>query len=477
MFFFCLWYNVNMNVRKKAAFCRLLVLLLAAFILTFCQPASALSDALKKRYGDYQVYFYNGEKDYEAEDDEWEDVPCIPRSENESDDPPAPYDGHCSGVNSYSSKIEQYYDSIYSVAQRNGLPWEGIVAQLIGESSFMQHEACPYNPLGLKGSPNCDGKHRSFSSYDEAFSYYVNNIRPVREAKGKFKNDPYGYVDFLINGVPGYKYATDPNYVYKVSGYVCGVQKWAKEHGKPISGSGKADTSSSSGTQTTTGGSNTSDTSGGYDSDLPYCEEDEEIDDDDDEEDSDDDGGCEAKGNCSDYVFPLKGATKSNYLHGSSLSPLPCNNLSKGGCHHDYYAMDLGLKTGTKNENDYPDLKGKFSASYWYSTGVKVVAMTSGKIISYKPYGRATLGYNKKCASVTYQTNDGRKFWLGHMSYDSKRKAGDTFGTGDVIGEVGPPPCAISTQAHLHVDETITHGSGGTVNTVKLINLLYNKLP
>lgn len=163
------------------------------------------------------------------------------------------WDGSCSGVGSYSSKIAEYWSEIYDVATSNGLPWEGIVAQLIGESSFMASEVCPYNPLGLKGEPSCDGKHRTFSSYKEAFSYYVNSIVPVKAAKGKFPNDPYGYIDFLINGVPGYKYATDPDYVNKVSALVCGVQNWAKANGKPISGSGSSSNSSRTSSNTSVG--------------------------------------------------------------------------------------------------------------------------------------------------------------------------------------------------------------------------------
>lgn len=416
--------------------------------------ASALSEGRFGKFSNYQIYFY----DPDAHKD------CVEREDPGGEDPtPGPtegWDGHCSNIDTYGSKIDKYFNSIYSIAQKNGLPWEGIVAQLIGESGFMSKEVCPFNPLGLKGSPSCDGKHRSFGSYDEAFNYYVNSIKPVREAMGKFKNDPYGYIDFLINGVPGYKYATDPEYVNKISGYVCGVQKWALAHGKPISGGGPN-------SQHTSGGSSTQQTSGGSSS-KPYCREDPE---DPNEPEPD------PPKNIDGYVFPLQGATKSNYMHHSSLSPLPCGNLSKGGCHHDYWAMDLGLKTGTKTEKNYPDLIGKFEASKWTSVGVKVVAIADGKITSYKTYSRATNGYQSKCASVTYLTNDGRKFWLGHMSYDPKYKAGDTFRAGQVIGEVGPPPCAVGTQAHLHIDETPRYGSGGTVETVKLINKLYEALP
>ena len=208
-----------MNKLKKMALWGIVFVL--GFLMVFSKPAFALSDWLMEKYSDYQVYFYNAEQKN-----------CIPKDGGDPSDPENPgsgeWDGHCSNISAYIPKIEQYFDYIYSVAQNNGLPWEGIVGQLIGESGFMSREVCSFNPLGLKGSPSCDGKHRSFNSYEEAFNYYVNSIRPVREAMGKFKNDPYGYIVFLIHGVPGYKYATDPEYINKISGHVCGVQKWAK---------------------------------------------------------------------------------------------------------------------------------------------------------------------------------------------------------------------------------------------------------
>ncbi len=432
-------------IRREVSRILTLVFLAGLVLATASQPVLALSDKETNLHGQNSIFFYDPHGG------------CIDKNGESNDNTPTEdWDGHCSDVGAYNSQIFKYFSSIYTVAQNNGLPWEGLMAQLIGESSFMANEVCPFNPLGLKGSPSCDGKHRSFNSYDEAFLYYVNDIVPVKKAKGKFADDPYGYVEFLINGVPGYKYATDPEYINKISGYVCGLQKWAQKNNQPISGSAAKTNGSRS--------SNTKNTA--------YCSEYNDEDDDDDEK-----GNCFENGTCNGYVFPLKGATKANYLNGNSLSPLPCRNFSMGGCHHDYYAMDLGLSIGTKTESDYPDLVGKFTPYYWKSVGVKVVAMSSGKIISYKPYSRATLGYQSKCASVVYQTNDGRKFWLGHMSYDSRYKAGDTFGTGDVIGEVGPPPCAVSTQAHLHVDETLTYGNDGSVKTVELINTLYERLP
>lgn len=469
-----------MSRKKTGAFLRIGVFLMVALLMvtSSVRPVGALTEQEYNLYWQNSIFFYNPYEclgDYAGGDEENEG------GGGEQQLAKIEWDGNCSNVSSYDARIRQYRDAVKQVADQNGLPWEGIMAQMILESGFMSHEACSYNPLGLKGQPSCDGQHRSFNSYEEAFNYYVNSIKSVRLAiqKGTFANDPYGYIDFLINGVPyGSQYTTEPTYVTLASAIVCGLQKWADANGYPISGDGSPNPSNplnpSSPSDSSTSSSGSDD---GYTSpNCPGSKKEEPgggswDDNDDDEEEKDYDPD--------DYVFPLQGATKSNYLFPSALSPMPCTNLARGGCHHDYYALDLGLKTGTKTVNDFPDLKGTAvdRDDLWQSVGVKVVAMTSGTITSYTTYSRATMGYQSKCASVNYETDDGRAFWLGHMSYDSRYKAGDTFSTGDVIGEVGPPPCAIGTQAHLHVDETLKYGSGGTVETIKLLNALYEKLP
>ena len=229
---------------RKDKFLRCGVLLLAFLFLALAltQPTLALTSHQINLYGQNSIFFYDPNAncvDMNDEDDE--------SSESVG------WDGHCSDVSAYNSQIFKYFFDVYQVANSNGLPWEGLMAQLIGESSFMTREVCAFNPLGLKGEPSCDGKHRSFSNYDEAFAYYVNSIVPVRMARNRFANDPYGYVEFLINGVPGYRYATDPDYINKISSIVCGLQKWAQKNNRPISGVGSG--GSSSGTVTKTGSS------------------------------------------------------------------------------------------------------------------------------------------------------------------------------------------------------------------------------
>lgn len=188
------------------------------------------------------------------------------------------------------------------------------------------------------------------------------------------------------------------------------------------------------------------------------------------------------------YMFPLAGATKDNYLgHGdrgetSVLSPMPCENRSRGVCHHDYYALDMGLRKKAVDgseytDSDFPDLS--YGDEYYYSTGVKALAFVAGEITNYGCYTNVVPdGYDSacKCASIGFHGDDGIDYWIGHLSYDPKYKAGDRLELGDELGEVGPPPCAQGTQSHIHVD--IQDGTDSHDPKIyDIMNAAYNALP
>ena len=163
------------------------------------------------------------------------------------------WDGSCSSVSSYEAWLNKHINTIMNIASKNGIPWEALMAQTIQESGGGSKEVCSFNPLGLKsagGQPYCDDrKHAQFSSYDEAFQYYVDHIIPVREAKNRFANDPYSYIDFIQHGASSH-YAAATDYVQKVSSLVCGIQKWAEAHGYSTSSASyknKTSTNSSKG--------------------------------------------------------------------------------------------------------------------------------------------------------------------------------------------------------------------------------------
>ncbi|MBQ3309135.1 glucosaminidase domain-containing protein [Candidatus Saccharibacteria bacterium] len=202
---------------------------LASLILSgiIATPASALTDLQKIIFKENNIMFWNPDEGITEE--------CYDGKDGRPNSIPDPgtgdkWDGHCSGVSSHEDWLKTHISTIMSVAKSNGLPWEAIMAQTIQESSGGKKEVCSFNPLGLKGEPSCDGKHRSFGSYTEAFNYYVNKIIPVREAKGKFADNPYAYIYFIQHGAT-YKYAQSETYVNNTSALVCGIQKWAESHG------------------------------------------------------------------------------------------------------------------------------------------------------------------------------------------------------------------------------------------------------
>lgn len=192
------------------------------------------SNSKLKRYAEDNVLYYDSEFGCEEFYDDGNFI-TNPDSDLIIDNTSDVWDGHCDGIRSYDTWITTHIDDIISIARANGLPWEAIMAQTIKESSGGRREACPYNPLGLKVStrsnhPYCDERrHASFNSYKEAFQYYVDIIAPVRESKNKFPNDPYKYA-YYIQHRDGSHYATDPNYTNSLSGFICGVQKWAESH-------------------------------------------------------------------------------------------------------------------------------------------------------------------------------------------------------------------------------------------------------
>lgn len=184
-----------------------------------------------------------------------------------------------------------------------------------------------------------------------------------------------------------------------------------------------------------------------------------------------------------EYMFPLAGASKDNYLHGtdeeSMLSPMPCSNYSVGACHHDYVALDMGLRRqkvdGQEKTNaDYSDIN--YDDYYYYSDGIKVLAFVEGEVTYAGYYSNGVPdGYGDKCGQLMYKGVDGNEYWIGHLAYNDSIKAGDKFSLGDVIGEVGPPPCAQGTQSHVHIH--ISPDSSNNTKLYDIMNAAYEALP
>lgn len=243
---------VRDRVRKTAFF----GLVLAAFlpVSNVSAARSVIPDKLINKYNNYQVRFYNSEQ------------ACVPgRTVPGSGGSSTPFVGDGQGWNgsctamtaTRAAWLKKQIPGMQKVATANGIPWELIAAQAIAESGGGSNEVCPYNPLGLKGSgPSCNGRHRSFSSYEEAYQHYVDSIIPIKKVKGKYPNDPYSAISYIQYG-SGAPYAQcskpeylanpnhacyghnlgdpTPSYVNNVSSIICGIQKWAKGEGISIS--------------------------------------------------------------------------------------------------------------------------------------------------------------------------------------------------------------------------------------------------
>ena len=248
-----------MATSKRKMFLRVCVFLVAVFMvmMSAVSPVVALNKDEYNRYAQNSIYFYDP------------DTECIPREGGgggggdryEGDEK---WDGSsCTEVtssreawlNRTKGSSSRIIDNILSVAKSNSLPWELIPAQAFMESGGGKDDACDFNPLGLKvkaGHAGCANGFAKFGSYEEAFQYYVDSIKPIREVKGKYPDDPYSAIAYIQYGAEnpyascdneadlknpdspcyGHKIGDPtPGYVKKVSSLICGIQKWAEENG------------------------------------------------------------------------------------------------------------------------------------------------------------------------------------------------------------------------------------------------------
>ena len=233
-----------MSMKKKSGFLKLGVFLLISLLIGVGVTRGAWAGLkTEKEYNLYwqnSIFFYDPYECLGGYNDEEEE-------EEGGGGDPIEWDGNCSDLSSYTERLEKFYPIIKQIAEQHNLPWEGIMAQFIQESSAGKKECASHNPLGLmiKGIKTC----RSFNSYEEAFNAYVNSYCAPKAAarNGRFANDPYGYAEFL-NGEAGYGCQYNPGdntYVPLLKSHICSIQKWAQETGKQISGSGSPNPSPS----------------------------------------------------------------------------------------------------------------------------------------------------------------------------------------------------------------------------------------
>ena len=129
--------------------------------------------------------------------------------------------------------IDQYHDIAEQLSIEYGIPWEAVIAQGILESaSGTSHYARTRNNFFGIGAfdSNPDNAH-SYATPAEGWRGYYENIRVTATYRNhgafNYPGDPYGY----ISAVKAAGYATDPNYVAKVSNIIAAVENRAKEKG------------------------------------------------------------------------------------------------------------------------------------------------------------------------------------------------------------------------------------------------------
>ncbi len=143
------------------------------------------------------------------------------------------YDGIVSaGLSALQSEfVDKYHTIAIQLSSEYGIPWEAVMAQGIlesasGTSKFARERN---NFFGINAVDSDPNKATSYSTPQEGWKGYYefikNNSRYATAGAFNYKNDPYGYIQAIKNA----GYATDPNYVPKISGLIKAIQNRASE--------------------------------------------------------------------------------------------------------------------------------------------------------------------------------------------------------------------------------------------------------
>lgn len=149
------------------------------------------------------------------------------------------YDGIVSaGLSALQSEfVDKYHTIAIQLSSEYGIPWEAVMAQGIlesasGTSKFARERN---NFFGINAVDSDPNKATSYSTPQEGWKGYYefikNNSRYAAAGAFNYKNDPYGYIQAIKNA----GYATDPNYVPKISALIKAIQNRASEKNWVIS--------------------------------------------------------------------------------------------------------------------------------------------------------------------------------------------------------------------------------------------------
>lgn len=192
----------------------ILSILLAATLTT--SSVGAISPSLLNYFGKNGIYYYNPDG-YSSG--------CFVGLGS--------YDGIVSaGLSALQSEfVDKYHTIAIQLSSEYGIPWEAVMAQGIlesasGTSKFARERN---NFFGINAVDSDPNKATSYSTPQEGWKGYYefikNNSRYATAGAFNYKNDPYGYIQAIKNA----GYATDPNYVPKISGLIKAIQNRASE--------------------------------------------------------------------------------------------------------------------------------------------------------------------------------------------------------------------------------------------------------
>lgn len=150
-----------------------------------------------------------------------------------------------SNLGSYNGQVSaglsgtnaEFIDRFHTIAEKlsieYGIPWETVMAQGIlesgsGTSNFAKNRN---NFFGIAAYDSNPDAARRYNSPEEGWRGYYENIVRTKtyRAHGAFNHpgDPYKYLE----AIKAAGYATDPNYISKVSNIIRAVENRAKEQG------------------------------------------------------------------------------------------------------------------------------------------------------------------------------------------------------------------------------------------------------
>ena len=129
--------------------------------------------------------------------------------------------------------VDKYHSIAIALGNEYGIPWEAVMAQGILESAAgtSRYARERNNFFGINAVDSNPDNATYYSSPAEGwrgyFEFIKNNPRYAAAGAFNYPNDPYGYIQAIKNA----GYATDPNYVAKVSVLIKAIQARAKEKG------------------------------------------------------------------------------------------------------------------------------------------------------------------------------------------------------------------------------------------------------